>query len=71
MRKLLIILFIFLIFFTTDCKQIIAANELEINPQIIDEKAKASEKIERIIKLKNNTNDKQEDYCAGCHVSLG
>ncbi|MCK4539738.1 hypothetical protein KAU09_01125 [Candidatus Parcubacteria bacterium] len=62
MRKLLIILFVFLIFFAVDFKQVRAVNELEISPRIIDEKAKASEKIERTIKLKNNTGYKMDIY---------
>ena len=62
MRKLLIILFIFLIFFAMDFKQAKAASELEISPQIIDAKAKASEKIERMIKIKNNTEHKVSIY---------
>lgn len=62
MRKLLIILFIFSLFFAIDAKQVRAADKLEISPQIIDEKAKASEKIERIIKIKNNTEHKVSIY---------
>ena len=62
MRKLLIILFIFLIFFAAGRERISAASELEITPRIIDVKAKASEKIERIIKLKNNTDRKMDIY---------
>ena len=62
MPKLLIILFIFLLFFSVDFKQVRAANELEISPLIIDAKAKASEKIERIIKIKNNTEHKVSIY---------
>ena len=62
MRKLLIISFIFLLFFAVDFKQALANNELEITPQIIDAKAKASEKIERIIKIKNNTEHKVSIY---------
>ncbi|MEA1962887.1 MAG: hypothetical protein U9M94_01460 [Patescibacteria group bacterium] len=62
MRKLFIILFIFLIFFAVDFKQIQAASGLEISPLIIDEKAKASEKIESMIKIKNNTEHKVSIY---------
>ena len=62
MRKLLIILFVFLIFFVVDLRQARATGELEISPQIIDARAKASEKIERIIKIKNNTEHKVSIY---------
>jgi len=42
--------------------QVQAESGLEISPQIIDAKAKASEKIERLIKIKNNTEYKVSIY---------
>ncbi|MCK5510574.1 hypothetical protein KAI65_03475 [Candidatus Parcubacteria bacterium] len=62
MRKLLIILFIFSLFFAAVFEQARADGGLEISPLIIDEKAKASEIIERIIKIKNNTEHKVSIY---------
>lgn len=56
-------LFIFLIFFSFGFFTVHAEEgAITISPYVIDEKAKASEQIERLIKIKNNTSHKVDLY---------